>query len=50
MTPMTSFLMLAVLMALGTAPLSAQQATGALDRAVLPILEPRNPPITERMR
>jgi arylsulfatase len=41
-------LMLGLLMAFGIEPLSAQQATGTLDRTVLPIPEPRNPPITEQ--
>jgi arylsulfatase A-like enzyme len=41
-------LVLGFLMAFGIAPLSAQQATGTLDRTVLPIPEPQNPPITGR--
>jgi arylsulfatase len=41
-------LMLGLLMVLGIAPLSAQPAAGTPDRTVLPIPEPRTPPITEQ--
>jgi arylsulfatase len=48
MSSITGVLMLGFLMTLGAAPVSAQPATGKLDRTVLPIREPQSPRITEQ--